>query len=355
MTETDLQTRLLPYGETIALEVFGKPFRVDPRRGLMYFGSKGATKFNLRTGLWYDFSEQIGGNLFQAFVLRGGLSKRDAAARCLELIGENPTGRVWDGVTRAAREASPQPWKPVIPAPATAGRPDIFKEPGLRFILEKYRVRERYPYFDADGRLLLMTVRLEDRETGAKEVMPLTWCRHDDGREGWRWRGLAGWDKRPLFGLQPLARRRHAPVLVVEGEKTCRAAYKLFPDFVAVTWMGGCSAVDKTDWSPLAGRRGLLWSDADRKNPKTGIHAGQAAMATLAGILHDLGGAFHAVAIPADDDALKEMGLPDGWDLADAFPEGWSQRTLTDMVDAAGPPQEPTALHAAFRLSCGPG
>jgi len=52
-------------------------------------------------------------------------------------------------------------------------------------------------------------------------------------------------------------------VLLVEGEKTADAAQQLFTEAVVSTWPCGCKAVGKADFSPLKGRRVMLWPDAD--------------------------------------------------------------------------------------------
>ena len=48
--------------------------------------------------------------------------------------------------------------------------------------------------------------------------------------------------KRPLYGLDRLADRPEAPVIVTEGEKAADAAHALFPDYVAITSSGGAYA-----------------------------------------------------------------------------------------------------------------
>ena len=95
----------------------------------------------------------------------------------------------------------------------------------------------------------------------AKTIMPLSYCEDDAGRRSWRWLHLPA--PRPLYGLDRLALRPDAPVLLVEGEKTADAAAKLFPDHVAVTSSGGSNAAGKADWSPLSGRHVVIWPDHD--------------------------------------------------------------------------------------------
>jgi putative DNA primase/helicase len=129
-----------------------------------------------------------------------------------------------------------------------------------------------------------------------KKIRPLWW----DGT-AWRWKAPP--EPRPLYRLDALRQRPDAPVLVVEGEKTADAAQLLFPSAVAITWPSGCKAIGKADWAPLAGRRCVLWPDAD--------DVGRQAMAKLAIRLLAAGAAqVRLVKPPAD--------APAGWDLADA-------------------------------------
>jgi hypothetical protein len=112
-----------------------------------------------------------------------------------------------------------------------------------------------WEYRDARGALLHLVARF-DLPGGRKEILPLT-C----GPDGWRWCGPRA--PRPLFGLDVLAARPDAPVLIVEGEKATRAAAALFADDVPITWSGGAAAVAQADWTPLRGRRVIVWPDAD--------------------------------------------------------------------------------------------
>lgn len=129
-----------------------------------------------------------------------------------------------------------------------------------------------------------------------KRIRPLWW----DG-EAWRWKAPAA--PRPLYNRQQLATQSSAPVLVVEGEKTADAAALLFPQAVVITWPSGCKAIGKADWSPVVGRRCVLWPDAD--------DVGRDAMAKLSIKLLQLGAEQVRIVQPPAD-------APEGWDLADA-------------------------------------
>jgi putative DNA primase/helicase len=128
-----------------------------------------------------------------------------------------------------------------------------------------------------------------------KKIRPLWWS-------GSRWEWKAPPAPRPLLNLDQL-RVRTGTVLIVEGEKAADAAAKLYPKAVATTWPSGCKAINQADWSPLKGRRVILWPDADQ--------VGQDAMDKLAQKLLRLSVDRVQMVIPPPD-------APEGWDLANA-------------------------------------
>lgn len=142
-----------------------------------------------------------------------------------------------------------------------------------------------------------------------KKIRPLSWV---GGK--WEWKAPKG--ARPLLYADKLRANPDAPVLVVEGEKTCDAAQLLFPKAVAITWSGGCKALGKSAWATLTGRKVILWPDNDAP--------GDQAMAELGQRLLKLPGTtVRIVANPPD--------APEGWDLADA---SWSPQEAAAYVKA---------------------
>ena len=143
-----------------------------------------------------------------------------------------------------------------MPAPADAPEPP------------KANVKRGLPervwcYRAGDGAVLGYVYRFKTSE-GGKEVLPLTWCRNDEtGEVEWHW--MAFPEPRPLYGLDALAARPEATVLLVEGEKCKDVGAEQLGDLVVVTWPGGGKAVKKVDWSPLFGRKVIQWADCDAK------------------------------------------------------------------------------------------
>ncbi len=134
---------------------------------------------------------------------------------------------------------------PLIVLPAASGAPEpSFKHPALG------DPSQRWTYRDAAGEVIGHVLRF-DPPNDRKQFAPLTLWR-ENGRLCWRWKS---WPKpRPLYGLDRLAARPNASVIVVEGEKAADAAQLIFPASVAVTSSGGAEAAGTADWRPLTGR-----------------------------------------------------------------------------------------------------
>jgi putative DNA primase/helicase len=271
---------------------------------------------NTRTGVWKDFSSDAGGSdPISLLAAIRSCSMKDAATE----IGERfRTGIESAGVTAAPKPAAAAEWTPTTAPEGTR--------------LPEWVVHHRFgqpsgvwEYRDAAGCLFGAVCRF-DMPGGAKQVVPLTWARHADGREQWRWLAFA--KPRPLYGLDILAANPDAGVLIVEGEKAADAARTISPG-VVVTWPGGSKAVRYTDWSPLAGRKVIIWPDRDAP----GIEAAHAVAKALAGIAAKV----RVVTPPLSVEA-------DGWDLADAVAEGWTREHLVAALKPRADPmpeQEP--------------
>lgn len=223
---------------------------------------------------------------------------------------------------RRAPQAVPKasdPWQPLLPPPPDAPAPSfIHPKLGEPAVVWTYR--------DGEGQTLGYSCRFNPKGGGRKETRPLVFCQGPKGRRAWRWQGFP--EPRPLYGLDRLAARSEAPVLVVEGEKAADAAGRLFPGLVAVTSPGGANAPAKADWRWLAGRAVCIWPDADG--------AGARYAQAVAGLVTQVGAdSVWVVSLPE--------GFPEGWDLADPPPEGWDLQRLRSLLDAAPPWAEPPA------------
>lgn len=272
-------------------------------------GEKGRSlSINLRTGVWRDFAADTGGSdpVSLLAAVRGG-SMADAAR---ELDQELSAG----GVQARPAPLTPtnrEDWEPMAHAPRDAPECE-------RRHFKFGNPAHAWEYRDTAGNLVGYVCRFDVE--GRKEVLPITWCRHVSGREAWRWKSFL--KQRPLYGLPRLAATPGATVLLVEGEKCADAAQTVLPSAVVLSWPGGCKAVRFADWDALAGRRVVVWPDADQPGRK----AGETIAAALEGI--------------ASACTVLRVEGPEGWDVADAIAEGWDAARIREFIKAGGAPEK---------------
>lgn len=203
-------------------------------------------------------------------------------------------------------------WRAVSPVPQDAPSPPT-RHP------QRGEPTAVWEYLDANGRRCAIVARF-DGENGDKVVLPLTWQENGRGRGRWTWAALP--DQRPLYHLDQLSSRPDSVVLVCEGEKAADAAQMLLPDIVATTSSGGSKAAAKTDWSPLDGRKVIIWPDVDE--------AGKAYAADVMRLAFDAG-ARSVAAIEPPEDAKRS------WDAADAVEQGWDEPRARALLLSAKP------------------
>jgi putative DNA primase/helicase len=273
---------------------------------------------NVETGKWGDFadSELKGGDLISLYAAINGIKQGEAAKQLADLIGfrlgeDRPAPA--SNKERVARITAPPP-----EAPAPSLRHPRFGAASTS-----------WTYRDDSGSVLFHIARYEPAGE-RKQFVP--WCWDADFK---KWVGKAWPKPRPIYGLELLSMEPEKPVLIVEGEKACDAARSIVDSYIVVTWPGGAAAWRDIDWTPLHGRRLLLWPDADRhvaddeaKAKKHGVAVGDlipyekqpgpAAMAGIAAILHGQTPEIKVIDVGVD------TARPDGWDAADAVAGGWN-------------------------------
>lgn len=166
-----------------------------------------------------------------------------------------------------------------------------------------------FTYTDADKNPLVVVYRhdlaeLDKRGKPKKEFRP--WTVADQ-------RHVAPKENRPLYNIpQVLA---EPWIVFVEGEGKADAL--IAAGIPATCAMSGSKApVDKTDWSPLTGKRVIIWPDADEE--------GEAFAAAVRDVLSPIAALVEMVPVPA--------GKPKGWDAADAIAEGLDPRELLNLA-----------------------
>ncbi len=225
-----------------------------------------------KAGLWTDRAIGDGGDIFDLIARHHGCDAHSDFATVLEhardLVGRAPV----QTPRKSKREA------PVDDlGPATA----------------------KWDYLDRDGKLIAVVYRY-DPPGRRKEFRP--W----DAKR----RKMAPPDPRPLYNQPGMA--ASDVVVLTEGEKCAQALIGY--GVCATTAMHGAKApVDKTDWSPLAGKRVLIWPDKDKPGWEYAQDAGQAALAA--------GAVSCAILLPPED-------RPEGWDAADAIADGFDVATF---------------------------
>lgn len=313
-TSAEIVTDLTANVKDLALHFLGKPNKQNACH--WRYGKKGSISIAVNgknKGLYSNFESGISGNVVTLISEQLGLNNKEAFKWGIQWLGydQKQLGRpnTQPHVTltqtqdvKTKEVGSTDTWMPIFPVHAAF--PDLKNTPNLLYMLKGRHVTEQYRYKDADGHTLGYVVRLEDKENN-KITPTLTYCRNDKGEEQWRWKGFG--DDRPLYGLDQLKLKPTVPVLIVEGEKTCEAAQKLFPDHVVITWSGGCGSFQKSDWSVLKDKEVTIWPDHDT--------AGVNAALKIGAILEAHGNkTVRCVDLPET--------IPHKWDLADKVPDG---------------------------------
>lgn len=276
--------------------------------GSLQGGEGRSCSVNLNTGVFADFSTgEKGKDLVALYALVHGLNNGQAAK---QIQGQYGGGTLPPPRQRSARSngngtgAAPAPAKvkKCIIVPEGTPPPDFY-HPSHGHATKSWR------YLDAQGRTLQYVARY-DPPNDRKQYCPWTY-------DGQRWNKYGWPDPQPLYGLDDLALRPDATVIMVEGEASKDAAARLFPRQVVVSCCGGSNRWHKNDLGPLHGKRVIFWPDAD----KAGIEYARGIGSALFNVCPDL-------------KIFDVQDKPAGWDAADALKEGWTPTSAGDWGKA---------------------
>ena len=252
-----------------------------------------------RAGMWMDFATGEGGDVIDLWAKANGLNaKRDFKA-VMDSIGQ------WLHLPTQNREPPLAPKKNV---PMDDLGP----------------VTQKWDYRDAKGKLIACVYRY-DPPTG-KEFRP--WDINS--------RTHRAPDPRPLYNQPQIDKA--TDVVLVEGEKAADALIQ--KGVVATTAMNGANApIDKTDWSPLVGKRVTIWPD----NDEAGITYAQKAAQAIAS---------------AGAETVSVLQIPEHtppkWDAYDAVEQGmdvWQFISITPSTIVKGASQaKAVTLHSLGEL-----
>lgn len=244
---------------------------------------------NIRTGKWADFSSgDKGGDLVSLYAAIHSLSQGNAAKRLSEQIG----------FTLSSERATTRPTTPAVSL--RLGVPPEGTAPPAMISPLHGEPSASWCYRNAAGEVLFYVARYNTPD-GKKELRPYSF---DLESNKWVAKSLPA--PRPLYGLELLAQRPEAPVLIVEGEKAADAARVIAGRvYVVITWPNGGKSVKNADWSPLYGRKKILiWPDND--------DAGREAAALVASLL-----VMQCAEVKIID--FDPTSCRVGWDAADAL------------------------------------
>lgn len=259
-------------------------------------GQGKSCKININTGRWADFASDVkGGDLISLYAAVQGSNQKDSALELIKQFNYGPAVTQQQG--GSLRQNVPHETLPSLPpdgAPVPEMRHPEYGLPSSHWI---YRTKE--------GRIISYMARYTTPD--GKEFMPWTW-------NGTKWL-CKGWPApRPLYGLEMLGDRA---ALIVEGEKACDAARILLgKHFAVITWPGGAKAVSKADWTPLYGRKIVIWPDADAPGLKAGHEISQLL-------------APHCAEVKL---ITPDGSRPAGWDAADALRDNWTPEQVIDWA-----------------------
>jgi len=264
----------LPGGETKGHEYLP----LNPKRS---DSKPGSFSINRNTGAWGDFATGHKGRDLVALIsyleseTQGKAAKRLAAFLGIEPEESSPPKRA---ATDSKKPGNGKPsisgkksnaaavppggdgdgWQCVMPVPDDAPPPPAAHS-------KHGKPSRRYPYLSHDGRVNFYHCRFDKPKGEKKQFSPLTlWQKA--GKYEWRFKVPPG--LRPLYGLPGLLQFPVAVCWFVEGEKAAEALQKLLPDHPVLCWQGGSQAVEKSDYSPLAGRDCVVFPDYDPPGKK---------------------------------------------------------------------------------------
>lgn len=260
----------------------------DPKARKFYIGSiQGEAGESLsvelqgdKAGLWHDFATGEGGDIFDLWKAARGLH---SFRETIKDAGEY-SGATANTPRRTPKRKSPkggEAW----------GAPTCV-----------------YRYTDPQGKLIAEIERYDWEKDGEPKKTFRPW---DVAR-----RKYTHPETRPLYNLPNIA---SAPeIIITEGEKAADAL--IAQNIDATTAMGGSNApLEKTDWTPLRGRKVVIWPDNDE--------AGKAYAERLKAHLEAQGAlAVSVLSIPTT--------RPAKWDAADAESEDLGALIRSMRVDA---------------------
>jgi AAA domain len=262
------------------------------------------------SGLWKDHATGEGGDLIALYRANMGYPGTADFALSLKEIARDYFG---DKV-----EIERPAWQPTPVERIEAAKAKLGTKPRAD-MLELGAPVATYKYFDTRGNVIAAVTRYEPDGTRASKTFRPYCFKTVEGVTRW----VPGApDLRPLYRLPEVSLA--SAVVLVEGEGKTEALHAV--GIVATSAMQGANApIEKTDWSPLAGKTVTIWPDNDEKGL---IYASNVAVK-----LSQIGCPVKLIPMPADK--------PAKWDAADCVAEGGDAAaillTAQDVIAAPKP------------------
>ena len=274
-TREDVLNATLPRLEAVLGHLYPAGF-ADPKAKAFYVGNingDAGQSLNIvlqgeRAGLWHDFTTGDGGDIFDLWRAVRGLS---SFADVIQDMGE------YAGASASAPRHAP---KRKAPSGGEAWGVPV----------------ATYNYLDPNGSIIAQVDRFEWEDGGRKRKAFRPW-----DAKAHRYQAPT---PRPLYNLPQVV--RSPEIVLVEGEKCADAL--IAAGICATTAMNGSNApAEQTDWSPLSGRKVVIWPDNDAPGLAYAESARTAVM---------MAGAINCTILH------PPAGKPEKWDAADAAAEG---------------------------------
>ncbi|MEO0593364.1 MAG: DUF3631 domain-containing protein [Myxococcota bacterium] len=138
----------------------------------------------------------------------------------------------------------------------------------LREVGPTFEYEALHRYESEKGELIFWRARFKERASGKKWIRPF--FRSGEGLYKMGEPSSSG--KNPLYGLPNLLLNTDATIIVVEGEW---CADHLVERGLVATTSGGAQSFRRADWSPLRGRRVIVWPDYDDPGADYATHVGE--------------------------------------------------------------------------------
>lgn len=326
--QRDLEGELKVYVEPLLYRLF--PEGPTSRDRIHYrFGNKGALAVvhsGQKTGQFFDHEQQSGGGLLKLIQRELGLGRKEAKEWAQNFIGMVPDMPKPLPFQRTFKESkASDTWVSLKPIPEQPA-PKL-EELRKGKLADFYIEESRHLYRDQNGDPLYYVLRLKDKKDPTRKITPplsYGYWKSNPEKVGWDLKGYQA-EKTILYNIHQLKENYSASVLIVEGEKTADHALTKVPKegFICLTWSGGAGAVQRADWTPLSGRKVIIWPD----NDEAGVKAANSLCIELKRV------GVESIRLVNPEDLKRDF--PKKWDLADQLPDGIDKDTPRKLIAAS--------------------